>query len=257
MHLFLKEAVAIVTGSTRGIGRGIAEAFLQEGAHVLLTGRTQETVGQTVAVLAAQYGDDHVRGFAGDLTQSTTIAQCIAAAVDRWGRSDIAVASLGSGQSRPFSEADPAEWERVFRLNLFGGMELARHVEPVMRRQGGGSMVFISSIAGIEAMGAPLPYAAAKAALLACVKGLAHQLAPAHIRVNAVAPGNVRFPGSRWEERIKADPALEQRTLDQVPLRRFGSPEDIAATVVFLASERSSFTTGACFVVDGGQARSI
>ena len=135
-------------------------------------------------------------------------------------------------------------------------MELVRLVVPVIEKSGG-SIVFISSIAGLEEIGAPLPYAAAKAALTASVKGLADDLAPLKIRINAVAPGNILFSGGRWEEMIKADLALEQQVLSQVPLRRFGTPKEIAATVVFLASEKSSFTTGACLVVDGGQTRKI
>src|SRR3989344_1039634 len=256
MDLRLENKVVLVTGSTRGIGRGIAYAFLQEGARVCVTGRDQAGVAQTVKSFTDEFSTNQVEGFVGDLTDSTTIKKCIDATVSRWGQIDIAIANVGWGKAKPALQADQSEWERVFKTNFFGAMELVRLVVPVIEKSGG-SIVFISSIAGLEEIGAPLPYAAAKAALTASVKGLADDLAPLKIRINAVAPGNILFSGGRWEEMIKADLALEQQVLSQVPLRRFGTPEEVAAAVVFLASEKSSFTTGACLVVDGGQTRKI
>ena len=153
----------------------------------------------------------------------------------------------------PGSETD-AEWRRVLDINLFSALNMIAAARPNMRR--GGAIVCISSIAGLAALGAPVAYSAAKAALNAAVKGLARPLAGEGLRINAVAPGNILFPGGTWDRKLAENRAgVEAMLARDVALGRLGAPADIAALTVFLASPRASFITGTVQVVDGGQLR--
>jgi 3-oxoacyl-[acyl-carrier protein] reductase len=141
------------------------------------------------------------------------------------------------------------------QFNLLASARLAQAAIPMLRN--GGTITFISSITGVEATPAPLPYSAAKAALINYSKNLSRQVASLGIRVNCVAPGNILFPGGSWERRLTDDrEAVLQRIQTEVPMARFGTPEEIAGLVTFLCSPRASFISGACFVADGGQTRS-
>ncbi|HEX9975643.1 MAG TPA: SDR family NAD(P)-dependent oxidoreductase [Dehalococcoidales bacterium] len=258
MELGLKGKVALITGSSRGIGRAIASAFLAEGAKVIITGRERTSLNRTHKELADKYGEASVGSFQGDMTQADAIAKCLDMGIKRFGKIDILVANVGTGKSPPGLEADRDEWERILNLNLLGSAEVVKAIVPVMKRNGSGSIVFISSIAGRESSAAPLNYSAAKAALLSLSKNLSHMLAESNIRVNVVAPGNIKFEGGRWEEIIREKPdIMEEYIKKSVPLQRFGQPEEVADAVVFLASERASFITGACLVVDGGETRAF
>ena len=169
---------------------------------------------------------------------------------------DILVANLGSGSGKPGWEQDEAEWERLFNLNFFGSTRLAQACIPAMTK--GGSIVFISSIAGVEALPAPLPYSAAKAALVNYSKNLSRAVADRKIRVNSIAPGNIFFDGGSWEKHLAKDPdGIQAFIAKEVPLQRFGTPEEIASLAVYLCSSISGFATGECFVMDGGQTRSF
>ena len=174
----------------------------------------------------------------------------------KFGRLDILICNVGSGRSLPAIEETAAEWERMLRLNLYSAALMVRAAASLLER-GGGSVVCISSICGLEALGCPLAYAAAKAALNSYVRGAARPLAKRAIRINAVAPGNVIFPGSIWEQKLSEAPAQVEEMLNrEVSLARLGSAEEISACVAFLASSRASFMTGEVVVVDGGQVRS-
>jgi 3-oxoacyl-[acyl-carrier protein] reductase len=171
-------------------------------------------------------------------------------------RLDVLVCNVGSGASMPPGSETQAEWHRVLALNLLSATNAVSACAPLLRRNSG-SIVCISSICGLEALGCPLPYGAAKAALNSYVRGAARWLGADGIRINAIAPGNIVFPGSVWERKLREDEAGVKAMLDRdVALRRLGNPEEVADLTAFLASPRSSFTTGAVYVLDGGQVRS-
>jgi 3-oxoacyl-[acyl-carrier protein] reductase len=165
---------------------------------------------------------------------------------------DVVVANIGSGALPRGWDVETDAWKSAFQLNVFGSMALLRTFLPKMVQRGTGSVVVIGSIAGLEAVPAPITYAAAKAALAAAAQSLSRQVAG--VRVNVVAPGNVIFPGGSWERRQREDPAGVRAYVEaEVPLGRFATPNEIADLVVFVASDRAAFLTGACLVIDGGQ----
>jgi len=258
MDLSLQNRVALVAGSSRGIGKGIAAELLGEGCKVCITGRDAASLGSATAEFQSSYGADQVLDLQIDLTDESAAKRAADAVVARWGALDILVANIGSGKSVAGWEIDPSEWDRVFALNFRASVALAQAAIPKLAPSNGASIVFISSICAVEATPAPLAYSAAKAALNNYAKNLSRLVARQGIRVNTVAPGNVLFQGSRWEKRLNEQRESVTQMLDaEVPLRRFGTPQEIAALVAFLCSERAAFITGSCFVADGGQTRTI
>lgn len=223
----------------------------------MITGRSGDSLRQAQSVLAAEGGENCVLAACADMTQAAQIAEVVANTVSRFGRIDAAVANVGSGSVRGGWELDCEDWQSSLNGNLVGSMLFASLVLPHLARQPGASLTFISSIAGCEAIDAPLSYSAAKAALNSSAKALSRLMGPRGVRINTVAPGNVWFRGGRWEQiRSERGEAVERYIQTEVPMQRFGTPEEIANVVVFLASERASFVTGSCVVVDGGQTRS-
>jgi 3-oxoacyl-[acyl-carrier protein] reductase len=256
VNLQLTDKVACVTGSSRGIGRAIAEAFLREGARVVLTGRNEAGLATAAAALKDRWGEDRIFVFSGDLTQDRVIQACIEAIQSQWRRLDILVANLGTGRGKTGWALSSEDWEPLLSANLIAASLMVTHAVPLMRRSGGGSVTFIASIAGLESLRAPIPYAGAKAGLIALSKILSRELTADHIRVNVVAPGNVWFPDGVWDRKQREDPSgVETYLRLEVPMKRFGTVEEIADTVAFVSSACASFITGACVVVDGGQSR--
>ena len=261
MKLGLEGANVVVAGSSAGIGLGIARGFLAEGANVAISGRTASTLATTRSGLEA-LGLGRVSSFVGDMTDSAVIEQAVAAAERDLGPIDCVVANVGLGRAPLGFDVSDDDWDFDIRQNLTGAMFLARSAMRRMvarddeaRRRC--SIVFISSIAGIEALGTPLTYGATKAGLNHASRALARLAGKHGIRVNTVAPGNIIFPGGNWEERVTERPEAWGRWIQrEVSLRRFGTPDEIADAVVWLASDRASFVTGTTVVVDGGQLRS-
>ena len=259
MDLELGNQVVFVAGSSRGIGKAIASELLAEGACVILTGRDERSLRLAVADLKAANGTERVFAIAGDLLNATVAANAFNRAVGHFGMINHVVINLGSGKGERGWELPDSEWLRLFDLNLFASVRLAQTAVPhLLANPYGGSVLFIASIVGLEATPAPLPYSAAKAALLSYSKNLSRELAPEKIRVNSIAPGNILFDGGSWHERVMSAPKDVERILKaDVPQQRLGSPADVAKLAAFLCSSASGFTTGSCFVADGGQTRRI
>lgn len=258
MDLSLTNRTALVAGSSRGIGKAIALALLQEGCRVCITGRDSASLQDAEVSLHASVPGAHILPFSGDMSDAAVITEAVIAIESRWGAPDILIANLGTGSGKPGWQQDESEWERLFNLNFFASVRLAQAVIPAIQRNGGGSIVFISSITGIEATPAPLPYSASKAALINYSKNLARVVAPLNIRVNCIAPGNVLFPGGSWEKHLaNRREQVEKYIQTEVPQQRFGTPEEIAALAVFLCSPQAAFATGSCYVMDGGQTRTL
>lgn len=252
MNLYLSDKVAVISGSSRGIGRGIAAALLQEGCRVVVTGRNAQDVESCEKDFSSLY-PGKVMGFSGELSNERVLDDLAQNILSKWGKIDCLVANAGA--VKPVEELDicSEDWQWYINSNFYVAVRLIRRFVPEVKKSRG-SIVLISSIAGVEDIGAPLPYSAAKAALSMYAKGLARKLAVHQIRVNCIAPGNIIFPGGNWARKREADPEAVNALIEsKVPLKRFGTPEEIGVACAFLLSEKSSFTTGACFVVDGGQ----
>lgn len=245
MNLDLSGKRALVSGASRGIGLAIARALHMEGCGVALAARGREGLE---AVAASMPGATlHTGDAASD-------AQAIVDAASRDGGLDILVCNAGSGRSVPPGQETEAEWRRVLDENLYTSLNMIAAARPRMNR--GGAVVCISSIAGLAALGAPVAYSAAKAALNAAVKSLARPLALEGLRINAIAPGNILFDGGTWDRKLHEDKAgVEAMLAREVAQARLGTPREIADLAVFLASPRASFITGSIVVADGGQLR--
>lgn len=263
MNLQLDNQWVLVTGSSRGIGRSIAEAFLKEKASVILTGRDSQTLKETSATLAKIFGNERVRPFTGDLLQPDSVAALATMIREKVGKLDHLICNIGSGVSVPPMEEDAAEFQRMLDINLLIAVRTVAALrslleEAAKHEQGIPSITFVGSICGMEALGCPVAYASAKAGLLAYAKNIARPLARLSVRVNIVSPGNILFPGSIWEEKLAADrEAVESMIKKEVPLQRLGTLDEIADVVVFLASMRAAFVSGANWIVDGGQVRGL
>lgn len=236
MDLGLAGRRAVVTGGTRGLGLAIARALRAEDAEVLSVAR--DAADADIAL---------------DLTADGSAQALGREVARRWPEGlDILVCNVGSGRSVPPGAETAQEWRRVLDINLFAAVNAIEGLRSQLRS--GGAVVCISSIAARRALGAPATYAAAKAALESAVANLARPFADAGVRIVALAPGNLIFPGSVWEMKLAEDREGVEAMLERdVPLRRLGSPEEVAAAAVFLASPRASFITGVTLVADGGQ----
>lgn len=248
MQLDLTEKVALVTGSSKGIGWAIAQTLHAEGCHVALNGRNKADLTAATTQL-----DDSI-GVVGDVTEPVEAQQIIAEVLRAFGRLDILVCNVGSGRSVPPCKETADEWQRVFALNLWSTTNIVEAARDALAASKG-AVVCISSICGLEVIpGAPVTYSAAKAALHAYVRGISRPLGKRGVRINAVAPGNILFDGSVWSRKLEEDaPAVQSKLAIDVALGLFGTPTDVASLVAYLASPRSGFVTGSVWTLDGGQ----
>ena len=257
MDLGLAGKVALVTGGSNGIGREIALALAAEGCRVAIVARNAERLEDAAAALRARGVE--ALPIQADVFDPAALPEVVAAPQRRWGRLDVLVNNVGGNRRKPFLETTDEDWQAVLDANLNCHVRLTRLAAPVMVAQGSGSILFVSSIFGREAGGPGLSlYNTTKSAVISLAKILSLELAPHGVRVNSVAPGSIRFPGSSWDRRVEADPEGMAKFVQQnLPVGRFGTPQEVADVVAFLASERASLLTGTCLNVDGGQSRSL
>jgi 3-oxoacyl-[acyl-carrier protein] reductase len=238
---------AVITGGSRGIGLAIADALAGEGVHVSICGRDAETLASARAELARHGTNVHTAVC--DVADAGTIEGYIADAAAALGGIDILV-NNASG----FGAGDSEEgWATSINVDLLGTIRATRVARPWLAQSDQASVIHIASIAGQAASARTAAYGAIKAALIQYTQSQASDMAGERIRVNAIAPGSIDFPGGLWQQRKAANPALYEATLASIPFGRFGRPEEIANTAVFLASPLASWITGQTLTVDGGQ----
>jgi len=256
MDLGLQDRVALVTGSSRGLGLASAKALAAEGARVMLTARGAEQLARAADEVVALSSTDAVRTTVADLAIAAGVENAVAATLGAFGRLDILVNNVGLGRGAGLLDTNDAEWAEALDQTLYPSIRASRLAVPHMRKKGGGVIIFITSIWGRES-GGRMTYNAVKAAETSLAKSLAQQLARDNIRVVSVAPGSILFPGGSWHKRQQADPAgIDEFVRRDLPFGRFGRAEEVGDVVAFLASPRASWVSGASIVVDGCQSKS-
>lgn len=241
--------VAVITGSTRGIGRAIAEEMAAAGARVVISSRKAEACEQVAGELKAQGFDAlPVPCHIGDKIQLQNLVDKTLA---QWGRIDVLVCNAAINPTYgPLSAMTDEAYDKIMNINVRSTFWLCNRVLPQMAELGGGSVILLSSIAGLRASAVIGVYGMSKAAEAALARNLALEWGPRNIRVNAIAPGLIKtdFAKALWE-----DPVRVKRAEERTPLRRIGEPRDIAGVTVFLASEAGAYVTGQTLVADGGE----
>ena len=257
MDLQLTDKVAVITGSSRGLGAASAAALVQEGCRVAICARGEAQLAGAAAALRQLAGSpDRVLPIVADVATSSGVEKVIGETVAAFGGLDILVNNVGLGRGSTIVDTSDQEWHEAIDQTLFPAIRASRLAVPHMRRRGGGSIVMIASIWGRES-GGRMTYNAVKAAEISLAKSLAQQLARDNIRVNSVAPGSILFPGGSWHRRQQEDPAgIADFVMRELPFGRFGRPEEVGAVVAFLVSPRASWISGASVPVDGCQSRS-
>ena len=253
MDLSLDNKKVLITGASRGIGLAIAESFLKEGAKTCLISRGSNNLFENEKKLQDCYGFDNVFACKCDCTEVESLKNLKEEVKDRWGDLDIVIVNVGDGGSVPAALPDDKQWQKTWINNFESALQTARTFLPMLEKSKG-CLLFISSIAGVEAFGAPTDYSTAKSAIIALAKNMARKLASVNVRVNVIAPGNVYFKGGSWDKKIQQDKQrVNQIIKSTVPMNRFATPQEIADSAVFLCSDRASFITGTTLVIDGGQ----
>ena len=242
----LQNQVAIITGGSRGIGYATAEAFLREGATVVVAASSQANAEKAVAKLKETYPEAQVSGISPDLAKLESVRQAFQSVVDTYGSIDILVNNAGVSESTPLLNYTEETFEKVMDLNVKGVFNATRIAAEHMHAKGSGVILNTSSMVSISGQPSGFAYPASKFAVNGMTVSLARELGPKGIRVNAVAPGITETDMMKAVPKEIIDPMIAQ-----IPLRRLGQPEDIANAFLFLASKEASYITGVILSVDG------
>lgn len=242
----LNDKIAVITGGSRGIGYATAEAFLREGATVIITASSQESADRAVKKLKDSHPDAPVSGIAPDLSSLDSVSEAFRGVVETYGRIDILVNNAGTSERTPFDKYTEELYDKVMDLNVKGVFNATRAAVEFMIPRGSGVILSTSSMVSIYGQPSGFAYPASKFAVNGITVSLARELGPKGIRVNAVAPGITET------DMMKAVPKeIINPLIQSIPLRRLGQPEDIANAFVFLASDEASYITGVVLSVDG------
>lgn len=248
MDLGLTGKRCVILGASRGIGRAIAQGLAKEGTSVAICGRDAASLQQAAGVLKSAGATVHADTC--DLARPDELGRFLEGARAALGGVDVLVHNASALAVGP----DLAAWDASLKVDLMAAVHACDRVIPWMAGSGGGSVLLVSSISGLEASPWPdFAYTTVKAALIAYAKKLAIAHAPSRVRVNAIAPGSVEFPGGIWAGVKQSDPGLYGKVLGSIPAGRLGTPEEIADVAVFLCSPRAGWVTGECLAADGGQ----
>ena len=248
MNLALNSKVALITGGSRGIGAAVVRMFVQAGAKVAFNYQAARAQAEE---LVRELGAENCRAIQSDLSTMEAAGRLVSSAIAAFGQLDILVANHGiwTAEDVPIDRMNDEQWHRTVAVNLDSVFALVKHSVGQMKKQGGGQIVLVSSTAGQRGEAFHCDYAATKGALISMVKGLSTELAGDNIRVNCVAPGWV---GTDMSAAALSDPATREKIFAGIPLGRVGTPEEIAAPILFLCTPYAGFITGEVFNVNGG-----
>jgi 3-oxoacyl-[acyl-carrier protein] reductase len=248
MNLEIDNKVVVVVGGSKGIGLAIVEEFLAHNAKVHVLSRT--ATGDNGQALQTSY-PDRLTFHKTDAKSEQEMELCRQQILEKEKNGiDILVANVGDGSSKNNAINQAVDWKNAWDTNFETALNSARVFAPAIKQ---GSITFISSICGVEFVGAPTDYSVAKSAIISFSKMLSHKLAPS-IRVNVISPGNILVEGGSWDRKLKENKqAVSKMLAEKVPLKRFGLPAEVSDLVLFLSSGRASFITGSNFIIDGGQ----
>jgi 3-oxoacyl-[acyl-carrier protein] reductase len=258
MNLGLTDKIAVVTGSSRGLGLATARSLAAEGCRVCICARGDARLREAAEEVSAVAGDaERVLPILADLATAEGVRLVVDRTVERFGGLDILVNNVGLAAGGGLLDTSDEQWREAVDQTLFPAIRASRLAVPHMRQRGGGAIVIVASIFGREA-GGRMAYNAVKAAEISLAKSLAQQLASSGIRVNSVSPGSILFEGGSWWRRQQSDPAgIAGFVARELPFGRFGRPEEVGDVIAFLCSDRASWISGTSIVVDGGQSRAF